>query len=380
MKLRVICITVLIVMPFCIQSQNLQPGDHAPEVVIQHWINSKPIEELPDDKFIFLDFWATWCGPCIQSIPHIDSLITQFRDKVIFINISDEKPERVSEFLEKRDLKSYVVTDNFGKTHKNFFIESIPHTVLISPDKIILWRGHALNINAEMMDAFIKEYLIASKSNTESSNNLLTTMDEKEELYSIKIFEIKPLERFVFRNKEHYLHIKYTLSDIINYLLDFPGTRLEVSGDKVNPWLEVNVSGKYYQIDTAKQEILNRLSKFYNFKVYREIKTMGVWLITDDQNVNLTPDSAIMETGVRKKFQSFNNKFHGDNLTLDELSAGLEKYYKAIFINESEIEGEYDWSFNLPIIDTLGLLLKDKYNLNLKEGKREIEMTILEYY
>ena len=52
----------------------LNVGDAAPRLVIDHWINGKPVEEFSNDKFYVVEFWATWCGPCIKSMPHLNEL------------------------------------------------------------------------------------------------------------------------------------------------------------------------------------------------------------------------------------------------------------------------------------------------------------------
>src|SRR5436309_2703130 len=64
-------------------------GKPAPALVLKGWINSKPLTAADlKGKIVVLDFWATWCGPCIASIPHNNELAKKFADKaVVFIGI-----------------------------------------------------------------------------------------------------------------------------------------------------------------------------------------------------------------------------------------------------------------------------------------------------
>ena len=53
------------------------------------------------DKVVVLEFWATWCMPCIQSMPHLNEMADALKDAPVqFIAITDEKPEIVTPFLQ----------------------------------------------------------------------------------------------------------------------------------------------------------------------------------------------------------------------------------------------------------------------------------------
>ena len=70
-------------------------GAPAPDIHISKWLNYNPSEKnIFKGKTIVLEFWATWCRPCINSIPHINQLVEQFAcDSVMFISISKEQTE-----------------------------------------------------------------------------------------------------------------------------------------------------------------------------------------------------------------------------------------------------------------------------------------------
>ena len=75
--------------------KELDIGSKAPTLDIEHWIHDgngffKPVKEFTDGNVYVIEFWATWCGPCIMSMPHLAELQNKYRGrKVQIISISD---------------------------------------------------------------------------------------------------------------------------------------------------------------------------------------------------------------------------------------------------------------------------------------------------
>jgi len=78
---------------------------------------------------VVLEFWATWCAPCVNSIPHLNELASKFKS-VRFISITDERPDVVEKFLAKHPIEGFVAFDDDGSTHSAYGVSSYPHTAL----------------------------------------------------------------------------------------------------------------------------------------------------------------------------------------------------------------------------------------------------------
>lgn len=85
---------------------------------------------------IVLDFWATWCGPCIQAMPALIEVTEKYRDQgVVFwaVNLR-ETPEQVRKFIEAREWDLTVPMDAQGRVANQYQVTGIPQTVIIGKD------------------------------------------------------------------------------------------------------------------------------------------------------------------------------------------------------------------------------------------------------
>ena len=76
-------------------------GDKAPKLQIGEWVKGEPVESFEPGKVFVVEFWATWCGPCIAGMPHLSEVQKRFKDKgvtVIGVNVWDD-PANVAPFL-----------------------------------------------------------------------------------------------------------------------------------------------------------------------------------------------------------------------------------------------------------------------------------------
>jgi peroxiredoxin len=84
-------------------------------------------------RIMVLEFWATWCGPCLQSMPMIDSVVREFGGQSVelFAVNLEEQPEQVKATLERHKLKIPVVLDRDGVIAAKYTVTAIPQTVVI---------------------------------------------------------------------------------------------------------------------------------------------------------------------------------------------------------------------------------------------------------
>ncbi len=134
----------------------LNAGDKAPALDIAHWIKGDKFGGFEKGKFYVVEFWATWCGPCRMSMPHISEMQEKYKDyNVTFIGISDEELDKVKGFLDKPEWaeKTHytLATDPDKSVYKDYMDaarqQGIPTAFVVGKDGTIQWIGHPMSLD-----------------------------------------------------------------------------------------------------------------------------------------------------------------------------------------------------------------------------------------
>ena len=119
---------------YCPDRQSLGAAVHASQLHFERVLQGPAPEKLVKSaagKLVILEFWATWCAPCVAAIPHLNALAERFSgDKVVFIAVTNESPDRVTRFLSKRTMNSWVALDS--SMFREFDVQVLPTTIVIA--------------------------------------------------------------------------------------------------------------------------------------------------------------------------------------------------------------------------------------------------------
>ena len=151
---------VFLLLCACVQAEDkLVIGSKAPPIDIEHWLNKDPVEKFEAGKVYVIEFWATWCGPCVASMPHLAELQEEHGNDLVVIGVSDEDPDTIDEFLEReKDGKTFgeitdsywLTTDPDGSVERDYMTASdsrgIPTAFIVGKTGEIEWIGHPCNM------------------------------------------------------------------------------------------------------------------------------------------------------------------------------------------------------------------------------------------
>jgi uncharacterized protein (TIGR03435 family) len=128
-------------------------GSRAPEITLETLLQAPQarLERLSElkGKVVVLEFWATWCDPCVEELPHMNGLEDALAGKpVVFISISDEPKEKIESFLKNHAIKGWIAADAKA-AFEAFGVRGRPATFVIDAKGNLAGRTYPAFLRAE---------------------------------------------------------------------------------------------------------------------------------------------------------------------------------------------------------------------------------------
>ena len=139
-------------------SSLLKVGEKAPKLMIGEWIKGKPVSEFKNGKIYVVEFWATWCPPCLVVMPHLSKIARKYKKNVTVISVNVlENPKypkpRAKAIIDSMGsrVKYSVGFDDNGKMETEWFNRTweraVPSALIINEEGRIAWIGHPSDLN-----------------------------------------------------------------------------------------------------------------------------------------------------------------------------------------------------------------------------------------
>lgn len=104
---------------------------------------------------VILEFWGTYCGPCVASIPHLNELYASYGSRVQFVAVSAEDTGVVKAFMASHRISYPVAIDPGHDLFHAWKIKGVPNLIFLDSNQKMQWRGHSM----EMSDAKLASLL-----------------------------------------------------------------------------------------------------------------------------------------------------------------------------------------------------------------------------
>ena len=137
----------------------LTVGSKAPPLAVDAWVKGEPVKELQAGTAYVVEFWATWCGPCIKGIPHLTAMQKKF-PTVQFISVAasengpkEKQLDKLKTFVaDKGDAMGYSVAYDSDRDMGKSWMEAaeqggIPCAFIVGKDGVIQWIGHPMEMD-----------------------------------------------------------------------------------------------------------------------------------------------------------------------------------------------------------------------------------------
>jgi thiol-disulfide isomerase/thioredoxin len=158
-------VAALVVLALSCPSAQAQvgAGDAAPPITLESISNAPDgLESVSwedyGDRVVLLEFWGTWCGPCVAAIPHLNEVADELKgnDGVAFLSVTFEDTDVIGPFLEKQPMRSVIGHDTDRSMPEAFGVRGWPTTFIVK-NGTVLYRGYPGGVSADLLAALAED-------------------------------------------------------------------------------------------------------------------------------------------------------------------------------------------------------------------------------
>lgn len=170
----------------------IKVGDRAPEIKLEKLLQAPSGVNTSTEltgKVVVLEFWATWCLPCIPAIKHLNEVAEKFQEKPVrFIAITDEQDESlIQKFLNEQPIKGWVGLDTDNSVFSAYRPGGRPHTVLLGLDGKIAAITYARNVTPQVIEDLLNGKPISLPLKPLGETDLTELPKPRSELFEVII-------------------------------------------------------------------------------------------------------------------------------------------------------------------------------------------------
>ncbi|MBQ0768437.1 MAG: redoxin family protein [Bizionia sp.] len=323
-----------------------------------------------ENALYFIDFWATWCGPCVYAAEYLGVLQKQYPDQFYVVSLSEENPEVIKRYLKKRSTELAVFIDYNGETFKKYAITSLPHGVLLNAKGKVLWKGSVADFKAKDLQWFLKQnsekialdkfFKVLKDSNDISAD--LNYVPKKD-------FEFKELKEETFQSLEvddsfEYINIKGRLQDILAYGLKVHSSQIDV----------VTNSNALYQVYIKKntavyKDQISAIVSAFNLEMTRQ-KVMGDVLTFNIKEPTFWDTNQINWGKNAPHYLIDDEQLQGDNVSLKEVmyQLGILLNRPVVCLSDINVHTLHDWQIHYKFFALMQPELIDLYGIQVERN------------
>lgn len=365
--------------------QFIKVGDQAPNIYITNWIENVPEDKSLRDRIIVLEFWATWCGPCIAAVPHMNELQKNYNnDEILFISLTYENVEKVKRTLARVNFKSSVATDTTRTTQIQFGdgesgIGSYPITFVIDNENRIQWIGSPSSLSKVVLDKILNNSIIPSsrvesdqmKSNSSLSNvkNKMVDIlkDEREYIFEMHQSTGSITSKSMI-NDELLLLNSYTILEIYEEIYSINSSHVSGPSEILNQKFDIVYKNKDKSFVHLESKLLEYLSLEKTVKYMQRKQFIFEIVSTDKLELNNdSPFTAKSDAGEKVVFTAY---------TLDALAKQLSSISEHQYQFKAIDKNKYDFIIDIKSEEAIMKSL-NSYGITLIESEVEQSQIVL---
>lgn len=369
-------------------------GDKVPNLKFNSLLNDEK-EELSlyniKADIVILDFWATWCGPCLNSFPMMSKLQETYGNQLKIIAVTDESRERITTFLENRPQSFTMAIDTDGSINSYFKHRVIPHYVILDKDKIVraITNGDAITQeNIERLLSGQEMEFEVKKEDVDFDPSISLVTNTSQPIFQSTLLPYDPSAPGMSndgRKGNRLFAYNLTMPSLFKMAYGYKWTRVKENFKNPDVYSYDNKKQLFcYEMifpDRLRESRLalmqKELASLSDITATVETQLTDVYILQRIPNTSITLPVSTQEpdpNGITR---------YGEGVTLQgEPMSTLANYYEEVLglpiIDNTRYDSKYDISVKWYIENTQkGMDGLKKYGLEVIKAKREVDFLIL---
>jgi uncharacterized protein (TIGR03435 family) len=363
-----------------------KPPDISSLKLLEAPAEAQPNWERLKGKVVVLEFWATWCGPCVAAIPHMNELTEKFKDKPVqFIAITDEDEATTKRFLKKRPIKGWVALDREKRVNKAYGITAIPHTVIVDKNGDIADITYPLSVTEQRLNDILAAKKIAPvqrrKEDFYRAGELpQSAWEGKSPLYQVILRPSTLTNSSSTGGGGGLTCLGYTLTELLPQVYPFTGARIIIDSPLGEGRFDFVVKAPDRKDETRNALATQAIESTFGLTSRVEMREADAYVLT----VQGTNASGLIPA-VTKAFSASTGpgRISAINGSLGVLQRGLENQLRKPVIDETQLTGMFDidlkWDQDGADANTETIIqaVREQLGLKLSLTKRRMEMLVV---
>ncbi|RZL69385.1 MAG: DUF3738 domain-containing protein [Pedobacter sp.] len=397
MKKILICLCFLLPVFAFGQGMVLRSGDQFPDISINRIINAPVksiyLNESKDKRFYILNFWGTWCSPCIPEMDELTKLQKANADKIQVIAISDDDPSKLQKYLISKPTTTWLSTDTSWLFYNLFNLTSVGHSAILSPEKKIiavmkthsitqgllnsLYKGEKIVSNADLNEKPVSTSadIFAVDSTLASNFTVRSYMIGQQSMgvgYGGKSVYAKRRRSFINTGITAMYKDAYVIVSNNQIIYEVDGKKLDNYQDRNNLYC-VDILVRPEEKDSLNVILQRKLNAVLHVKARIEYKTIPVYVLTNN--------GFKLPLSIKETSYSFSGRgFEGEAVTVvDFANDYLSNELSLPVVDETNINGKFDIRTAIEMRSRENVI-RSIEALGLKIEKKDRKMRMLVLY
>lgn len=341
------------------------------QIKISEVFQNSQIANQEDNQLYFIDFWATWCVPCIHVSKYLESLQKQYSDNFYVISLSKENPEVIEKFLLKHSTKLAVAVDFMGITFSENKVLSLPYGVLLNAQGKKVWEGHP----ADLKPSYVQNFLRTNKGKA-SFNEVFKVDNYKEPIEEEHLYEPRQDFEYVVLSdldgtsvrsteKKDFVEIEGRLDAVLAHILKANINQVVIP-DNFNKYYKMYFKKESRAYSDMYKAIVKKLNlKTLDEDVEGDIYTLDIKKPTfwDVHQIDWGDNS--------ERFLIGDTDFTADNVSVKDMAYTLANVLEKPVVIKNGFKDDrlYDWQIHYKYYDLMALGLYETYGIKIEKEK-----------